>query len=169
MFNRRSNISKLEVHVCHRRFFAPMYPDIDLERISLHEGLPFYVRGTPNAITVGRRIYFNVGTYDPCSRKGIALIAHELFHVHQGSGGPGFWFIRPFYLWYFIRKVSSGWTKGREHPLEQPAYERQDRVAAAYDTAVASFGKSGPCACTSNGPPKPDQAFIDSFYEAFSG
>jgi hypothetical protein len=169
MFEPEAKISKLEFHICLRRFFEPMYPDIDLERISFQDGLPFYVHGTPNAITVGSRIYFDAGTYNPYSRRGIVLIAHELFHVHQGSGGLGFWFARPFYLWYFIRKVTSGWTKGREHPQEQPAYERQDRVAAAYDAAVAASGKSGPCAWTNDGPPQPDQAFIDAFYEAFSG
>ena len=162
-------MSKLEFHECLRRFFAPMYPDIDLDTITFREGLPFYVQGTPDAITVGRRIYFDAGEYDACSRKSIALIAHELFHVHQGSGGPGIWFARPFYVWYFIRKVTSGWTKGRKHPLERPAYERQDRVAAAYDAATTASGRSGPCACTDGQPSQIDQVFIDAFYEAFGG
>ena len=163
------HMSKLEFHDCLRRFFAPMYPDIDLETITFREGLPFYVRGTPAAITVGKRIYFDAGKYNACSGRGIALIAHELYHVHQGSGGPGIWFARPFYLWYFIRKVASGWTKGRKHPLELPAYERQDRVAAAYATAIASSGRPGPCACTGGQPSHADQTFIDAFYQAFAG
>ena len=145
-----------------------MYPDIDLDPIAFHEGLPFYVRGTPDAITVGTRIYFDAGTYDACSRNGIALIAHELYHVHQGSGGPGFWFVRPFYLRYLIRKVLSGWTKGRKHPLEIPAYQRQDAVAAAYDAAAASSGRPGPCDYSEGQPSQPDEAFISAFYEAFS-
>ncbi len=162
-------MSQLEFHDCLQRFFAPMYPDIDLDSITFHKGLPFYVQGTPDAITVGKRIYFDAGAYEACSRRGIALIAHELFHVHQGSGGPGVWFMRPFYLWYFIRKVTSGWTKGRKHPLELPAYERQDRVAAAYDIASASSGRLGPCDCTGDEPARVDEAFIDAFYEAFEG
>ncbi len=162
-------MSELEFHDCLRRFFAPMYPDIDLDRITFREGLPFYVRGAPDAITVGKRIYFEAGKYDVCSGRCVALIAHELFHVHQGSGGPGFWFARPFYLWYFIRKVASGWTKGRKHPLELPAYERQDSVAAAYTAAVSATGVTGPCACSDGQPSHTDQAFIDAFYEAFAG
>lgn len=161
-------MSKLEFHDCLRRFFAPMYPEIDLDTISFREGLPFYVQGTPDAITVGKCIYFDAGKYDICSGPGVALIAHELFHVHQGSGGPGFWFARPFYLWYFIRKVASGWTKGRKHPLELPAYERQDRVAAAYTAAVSTTGVTGPCDCTGGQPSQTNQAFIDAFYEAYS-
>ncbi len=162
-------MSKLEFHDCLQRFFARMYPDIDLDTITFREGLPFYVQGTPDAITVGRRIYFDAGKYDTRSRRGVALIAHELFHVHQGSGGPGIWFARPFYLWYFIRKVTSGWTKGRKHPLEIPAYERQDAVAAAYDAAAAASGRRSPCASSEGEPPQIDQAFIDAFYKAFSG
>ena len=162
-------MTKLEFHDCLRRFFAPMYPDIDLDSITFREGLPCYVRGTPDAITVGKRIYFDAGKYDACSGRGIALIAHELYHVHQGSGGPGIWFARPFYLWYFIRKVASGWTKGRKHPLELPAYERQDPVAAAYAAAIASSGRPGPCACTGGQPSHAGQTFIDAFYQAFAG
>lgn len=146
-----------------------MYPDLDLDTVTFGEGLPFYVRGTPDAITVGKRIYFKAEKYNPCGRRGIALIAHELFHIHQGSGGPGFWFARPFYVRYFIRKVTSGWTKGRQHPLELPAYERQDRVAAAYDAAAASSGRPGPCDCSNGQPSHADQAFIDAFYKAFAG
>ena len=160
-------MSKLEFHDCLRRFFAPMYPDVDLDSITFREGLPFYVRARPHAITVGKRIYFDEVKYDPCGARGVALIAHELYHVHQGSGGLGFWFARPFYVRYFIRKIFSGWTKGRKHPLELPAYEQQDRVAAAYDIAVSSTGLSGPCDCTDSQPSQADQAFIDAFYETF--
>ena len=159
----------LDFQECLKQFFSRMYPDIDMRTVSFHEGLPFYTTGNPAAITVGRRIYFADGKFEPCSAKGVALIAHELFHIKQGAGGPGVWFFRPFYLRYFIQKVLSGWTKGRKHPLEIPAYEQQDRVEDAYDVAAASTGINGPCACTDGQPPQPDQAFIDAFYEAFSG
>ena len=160
---------RLDFHECLKTFFSRMYPDIDMETVSFHEGLPFYTTGGPAAITVGRRIYFANGKFDPCSARGVALIAHELFHIKQGAGGPGIWFVRPFYVWYFIRKVLSGWTKGRKHPLEIPAYEQQDRVEAAYASASSSTGVNGPCACSEGRPGESSQAFTDAFYEASSG
>ncbi len=160
---------RLDFHECLKSFFSRMYPDINVETVSFHEGLPFYTTGGPAAITVGRRIYFADGKFDPCSAKGVALIAHELFHIKQGAGGPGVWFIRPFYVRYFIQKILSGWTKGRKHPLEIPAYEQQDRVEAAYAAASGSTSVNGPCTCSEGGPGESSQAFTDAFYEAFSG
>ncbi len=156
-----------EFHDCLERFFERMYPDIALDSISFREGLPFYTSGSPHAITVGRSIYFDEGRFDPCNAKGLALIAHELFHIQQGAGGPGFWFMRPFYVWYFVQKVLSGWKRGRQHPVEIPAYERQDRVAAVYGAVVASTGISGPCGCSNGQPGDFSQAFTDAFYTAF--
>ncbi len=159
---------RLDFPDCLKSFFARMYPDIDVGTVSFYEGLPFYVRGTPDAITVGRRIYFADGKFDPCSARGIALIAHELFHIKQGAGGPGVWFIRPFYARYLTQKILSGWTKGRKHPLEIPAYEQQDRVGAAYAAAANSTGTSGPCGCSDGRAGELSQAFNDAFYEAFA-
>ncbi len=162
-------MTKLEFHDCLESFFSRMYPDIELESISFYEGLPFYTTGHPSAITVGRSIYFDEGRFDPCGAKGIALIAHELFHIQQGAGGSGFWFFRPFYVWYFIQKVLSGWKRGRQHPVEIPAYERQDQVEAAYGVAAASTGISGPCRCSDGQPGDFSQAFNDAFYGALTG
>ena len=159
----------LVFHPCLKRFFSHMYPDVDLETVSFQEGLPFYATGTPHAITVGRRIYFADGKFEPCTAKGVALIAHELFHIKQGAGGPGVWFVRPFYVWYFIRKVLSGWTKGRKHPLEIPAYEQQDRVESAFTDAANSTGVSGPCACSEGTTRAFSQEFTDAFHQAFAG
>ncbi len=159
---------RLDFPECLKRFYSRMYPDIDLETVSFHEGLPFYTTGNPHAITVGRRIYFADGKFDPWSARGVALIAHELFHIKQGAGGPGVWFVRPFYVRYFIQKVLSGWTKGRKHPLEIPAYEQQDRVEATYASASNSTGVNGPCQCSEGSPGESSQAFTDAFYELFA-
>ena len=159
---------RLDFHECLKRFYSRMYPDVDMGTVSFHEGLPFYATGNPHAITVGRRIYFADEKFDPCSAKGVALIAHELFHIKQGAGGPGVWFVRPFYVRYFIQKVLSGWTKGRRHPLEIPAYKQQDRVEAAYAAASGSTGESGPCQCSDGHPGEFHQGFGDSFYESFA-
>ena len=162
-------MSKLEFHDCLKSFFSRMYPDLELDSISFFEGLPFYTAGHPSAITVGRSIYFDEGKFDPCSAKGIGLIAHELIHIQQGAGGPGVWFLRPFYVWYFIQKVLSGWKRGREHPVEIPAYERQDQVEATFGAAAASTHISGPCSCSDGQAGAFSQAFSDAFYDAFGG
>ncbi len=157
---------RLEFHECLKSFFSRMYPDTDMGTVSFHEGLPFYTTGDPAAITVGRRIYFADGKFEPCSARGVALIAHELFHIKQGAGGPGVWFVRPFYVRYLVQKILSGWTKGRKHPLEIPAYEQQDRVEAAYVIASASTEVNGPCQCADGQPGGFHQGFADAFYEA---
>ncbi|HVT13899.1 MAG TPA: DUF4157 domain-containing protein [Fimbriimonadaceae bacterium] len=41
------------------------------------------------AFTVGRDVFFGAGKYDPASRQGLALIAHELTHVGQQTGTTG--------------------------------------------------------------------------------
>ena len=41
------------------------------------------------AATVGRDIYFAGGEYDPGSRAGQELLAHEVHHAVEGGGGPG--------------------------------------------------------------------------------
>ena len=40
------------------------------------------------AFTVGQDVFFRNGTYDPGSKKGKELIAHELTHVVQQRGAP---------------------------------------------------------------------------------
>ncbi|MFD9050302.1 eCIS core domain-containing protein [Streptomyces zaomyceticus] len=41
------------------------------------------------AYTVGNDVVFSHGAYDPLSRRGRSLIAHELAHVAQHGGAPG--------------------------------------------------------------------------------
>jgi len=150
-----------------KQFLARMYPDVKLERLRFREGLPFYVRRSPNAITIGAAIYFEPGKFDPCSRNGIALIAHEIFHIRQGAAGFGLWFLRLFYLRYIVLKVISGGARKREHPLEAPAYELQDRVKAAFDAAASATNQSGPFTCVDGRPSETNQAFVDAFYRSF--
>ncbi len=39
------------------------------------------------AFNVGNHIAFNTGEYDPCSAEGQHVLAHELAHVRQQTGG----------------------------------------------------------------------------------
>lgn len=67
-----------------------------------------------NAFTSGNDIYFASGKYDPSSRSGQHLIAHELTHTLQQSGKVA-------------RESSGGETAGIALPMTENIYTRLDR------------------------------------------
>jgi hypothetical protein len=147
-------------------FFSHLYPQVDVERIRFYEGLPFYT-SPGGAITIGNKIYFREGRFAPCSPAGVALIAHELFHVLQGSDGPGFWFIRWFYVKYvalgIVTLVRSGFSLARArktHPLEVPASELQERFRDCCKRVSQSTGQTGPFVCVGGVPTGVSHAFV---------
>lgn len=80
------------------------FPDLDLDAIRVHNGIPWYVpnrnrdTGEQNiAYTEGNNLYFDTGYYDPSTASGLALLAHELTHVRQQSR-YGLWTYRYLYL-----------------------------------------------------------------------
>lgn len=80
----------LPAHV--KDFFGEHFPDVDLDRVSVHDTLPWIARFAPisvRAMALGRRIYFD-GNFDPHSADGIATIGHELMHVSQWGHTGGF-------------------------------------------------------------------------------
>ena len=151
--------TRIEVPECVRRVVAPVYPDMDLDGVRFHEGLPFYAFLGPGAITVGPNVYFRQGRFDPCSCDGIALIVHELYHIRQGADGPGFWFLRPFYLRYIWLWVRHGLARGRKHPLEEPAYKLQREVMKC----CKEVAESGPCRCEEGRPVGVNEEFLKKF------
>jgi hypothetical protein len=69
---------------CVKKLLAPYFPDLDLNKISLHpDGIPGYVPGDPDGYTEWNDIYFKKGQLNQNSANGIQLIAHELFHSNQ--------------------------------------------------------------------------------------
>lgn len=65
--------------------FRGFFPDVDLDRVRVHDTLPWIARFAPisvRAMALGRDIYFD-GNFDPDSAGGIATIGHELVHVSQ--------------------------------------------------------------------------------------
>jgi hypothetical protein len=155
--------SKIEAPACVKEFMNHLYPHIDLDGLNFHEGLPFYVFGKRNAITLGPHIYFREGKFDPCSCRGIALIAHELYHVHQGAGGFGFWVLRWFYIRYAWAWLTGGRKSGRAHPLEAPAYAAAGRIAECCDRVRQATGQAGPCICQDGRPTSVSEAFLSAF------
>ena len=64
---------------------AESFPDLDVDRIIIRVGLPWWTRLAPldvRAVALRDRICVDPDV-DVCSREGIALIAHELVHVAQ--------------------------------------------------------------------------------------
>ncbi len=69
-------------------YFSHYFDRSLLDKISIWEGLPRFVRCNPfmtvDAYTTGYRIYFrNRELYDPHTIGGVRLIAHEVEHVRQ--------------------------------------------------------------------------------------
>lgn len=157
-----------EIPPCLRDFLARIYPEIDLSAVGFHRGVPWYTF-PGGAITIGPNIYFRENRLDFCSRDDVALVAHELYHIHQGSSGPGFWFLRPFYARYLVHLIASGFKTDSRHAMEAPAYKLQKRVKQYFDRASVASGQDGPCACTNGEPSGLNQAFVDSFFAEWPG
>lgn len=158
----------IDIPPCLREFLSRLYPDIDVDSLTFHRGVPWY-SNTRGAITIGSHIYFREHRTDFCSRKDVALAAHELYHVHQGSAAAGVWFLRPFYAKYFGHLLRNGFRTGESHPLERPAYALQDRVKEQYDRAAAASGEIGPCACEDGEPVGVNKAFLEAFFADWPG
>lgn len=154
---------KIEIPPCLKVFMGRLYPRLEMARLSFYEGLPFYVFGRRNAITVGPRVYFREGKFDPCHCDGIGLIAHELYHVHQGADGFGFWFLRWFYIRYAWAWLTGGGKSGRAHPLEAPAYAAGDRISECCERVRQATGQAGPCICQDGKPTDVSEAFLSAF------
>jgi hypothetical protein len=157
----------IEIPPCLLNFLARLYPDIDLDRVRFHRGVPFYAF-PGGAITIGHHVYFRENRADFCSRGGVALAAHELYHIRQGSNGPGFWFFRLFYAKYLLRLIACGFKTDERHAMEAPAYALQKRVSQHFDRARQATNEHGPCACTDDVPAGLNQRFIDAFFAQWS-
>ncbi len=74
-----------------RAFFEPQVGG-DLSGVRLHTGAAaadLARSAGARAYTVGRDVMFGAGEYQPQSREGTQLLAHELAHVAQQSRAPG--------------------------------------------------------------------------------
>ncbi|MBI4236424.1 MAG: DUF4157 domain-containing protein [Chloroflexi bacterium] len=79
------------------------------------------------AVTINRTVHLTPRAPDLASHAGIALAAHELYHVTQ-QREMGWWRFLARYVWRWRpAHVRQGWR----HPLEAPAYARADAVLRA--------------------------------------
>jgi hypothetical protein len=87
------------------------------------------------AVTVYNDIYIRAGEYDPTTPEGLALLAHELYHVGQYRRKE---LTRAAYVWEALRHGGAG-----DNKYEKPAYEFGDAVENALEK-----GWKGPgCGC----------------------
>ena len=117
-------------------FFQPFFPELDFRQVRLHVGLPWYLeRLGLAALTIGHDIYVSSRYFDPCSPFGIAILGHELYHVHQGWRNPVGFFVG--YNVEFFRKGLANQLKNR---FELPAYLFQYRLLVGIEEVCAEIG-----------------------------
>jgi hypothetical protein len=118
---------------------TPFFPELDLSRIRVCEGIPRYVRSGP-ASPVGYadryKIYFAPGVYRVDTIEGLALIAHEVAHCLQYQRhGP--WRFRARYLAAYFKNRLRGMdhlSAYRGIPFEVEAREAEEQVYRALKT-----------------------------------
>ena len=82
-----------------------------------------------DAVTINKSVHLTGKPpgLDLTSRPGIVLLGHELYHVFQQQE-RGWWSFLLRYLWHWRPRHVK---QGRTHPLEKPAYARQDEISGA--------------------------------------
>jgi predicted SprT family Zn-dependent metalloprotease len=118
---------------------TPFFPELDLSRIRVCEGIQRYVRGGP-AGPVGYadryKIYFAPGVYHVDTIEGLALIAHEVAHCLQYQR-HGAWRFRARYLAAYFKNRLRGMSHLKAYrsiPFEIEAREAEEQVYRALKT-----------------------------------
>ncbi|MFN0109356.1 MAG: DUF4157 domain-containing protein [Blastocatellia bacterium] len=108
--NRQGEPLSLEV----QQLLAPFFPNLDLGRVRIFDGIPRYVSyfaaaepAKPVGYTDGWRIYFAPGFYQIDSAEGLALLAHEIAHCGQYHK-LGKWKFRAKYLAAYFQNRRRG-------------------------------------------------------------
>lgn len=92
--------------------------DVDSVRLRVGGAMGAYLRATKHgALTIGNTIWFRTQEH----REDADLVVHELVHVGQYRRSGRFGFLRN-YIWDVMKQRSYS----KNHPLEAPAYERQE-------------------------------------------
>lgn len=89
------------------RLLQPFFPDFDLQRIRVCEGIPRYILGDALGYAEGDTIYLQRGAYQPETIHGLALLAHEIAHCQQYDKHGAWWF-RLRYLYEYFKYRQRG-------------------------------------------------------------
>jgi RHS repeat-associated protein len=128
---------------CQKGWLGKYFPDIDLDGINVHMGLPWYLPNPDNyAAHTGSRtdIYFNEKYYDPNSISTVGTAGHELTHVRQWRENGTLSFI-PRYTWDLIK--NGGY--GPDIPFEKEAYDNGSNIRR--DLEERNRNGERPCGC----------------------
>src|SRR5262245_12449411 len=115
------------------RALSPFFPDFDLRRIRIHEGIPRYLVGSPIGYADRDHIYFAPGAYRVDTVEGLALAAHEIAHSRQYDR-HGAWRFRARYLAAYCRNRLRGMNHAQAYrniPFEIEAREIEAEVCRA--------------------------------------
>ena len=95
-----------------QEILRPYFPDFDLDRVRIREGIPWYVLMDADGYTDRQTIYLKPEHYDPETVSGLSLLAHEVTHCRQYHA-HGTWRFRAKYLGAWLRELR------RTHSLTQ--------------------------------------------------
>jgi len=120
-----------------QQVLAPFFPDFDLSRVRVIEGIPRYVTIAGSVEPLGYtdcwNIYLAPGAYRIDSAEGLALIAHEIVHCRQYRQ-HGKWRFRAKYLAAYVKNRRQGMTGKQAYfkiPFEVEAREVERKVYLA--------------------------------------
>ncbi|MFN0203204.1 MAG: hypothetical protein ACKVTZ_16880 [Bacteroidia bacterium] len=144
---------KIDLSPAFSTLISSLYPTIDWKKVTLYEGLPWFMpEGSaiavvlPSAYSLSHtHIYFK--EWNPTSCRRIGILIHEAYHVLQLQSlqkGTGMGMARGFLMLYFAHYFSNllhfwkigNLTKARsqayfQHPMEIPAYAQEDAFRQA--------------------------------------
>ena len=156
---------------CVRELLEFVYPDVDWDRVSFHEGMPHVVGVTdksaitlPHPFRLNRiQIFFKPEKWDPCSCDGLGLIVHEGYHVLQIQGildGFGLGLLNPTTILYLACWADNGFSY-EGHPAEDEAYGIAGKPDSLFETCCRSLADL-PCDCRCN-PPSLNEVGLQDF------
>jgi Domain of unknown function (DUF4157) len=106
-----------------RALLKPYFAHIVLEHARIVDGrVPFWLRRDMCAVVLRHRIYFRVGAYQPNTRRGLELLAHELTHVSQ--------FLHGMTLFKYLWSCKKGYILS---PYEIEAYAKGRMIAQNFN------------------------------------
>lgn len=113
------------------RILQPHFPELELDRVTIHYGIPWYVIPRPLGYTDGYRVYLDAESLPDDPLTLYALISHELEHVRQYRL-HGKWRFRWKYVASYLRKRMGGdshFRAYREIEFEVEARDTEFRVS----------------------------------------
>jgi hypothetical protein len=123
------------------RILARFFPGFNLDRITVCEGIPWYVIGGPVGYADRDTVYLAPGACHLDSIDGLALLAHEITHCRQYVR-YGTWRFRALYLASYFNNRLRGMSSREAYwniPFEIEAREIEAEVYLALQRLQLNF------------------------------